>query len=136
MVVPMKPAQQKRSRAKVQLAPMPRSVTLLGATGSIGSSTIDLLRREPELYRIEAVTANRSAAALAKLARELGARFAAVGDPSAYAELKAELSGSGIEAAAGPQSLVEAALRPADWVMPAITGAASLKPTLAASTIA
>jgi 1-deoxy-D-xylulose-5-phosphate reductoisomerase len=133
MVVPMKPAQQKRSRAKVQLAPMQRSVTLLGATGSIGSSTIDLLRREPELYRVEAVTANRSAAALAKLARELGARFAAVGDPSAYAELKAELSGSGIEAAAGPQSLVEAALRPADWVMAAITGAASLKPTLAAA---
>ena len=70
MVVPMKPAQQKRARAKVQLAPMPRSVTLLGATGSIGSSTIDLLRREPELYRVEAVTANRSAAALAKLARQ------------------------------------------------------------------
>ena len=81
MVVPMKPA-----RAEVQLAPMPRSVTLLGATGSIGSSTIDLLRREPELYRVEAVTANRSAAALAKLARELGARFAAVGDPAAYNE--------------------------------------------------
>ena len=83
---------------------MPRSVTLLGATGSIGSSTIDLLRREPERYRVEAVTANRNAAALARLARELGARFAAVGDPEAYDELKAELSGSGIEAAAGAES--------------------------------
>ena len=76
-------------------------MTLLGATGSIGSSTIDLLRREPGRYRVEAVTANRNAAALANLARELGARFAAVGDPAAYNELKSELSGSGIEAAAG-----------------------------------
>ena len=70
---------------------------------------------------------------MAKLARELGARFAAVADPDAYGELKAELSGSGIEAAAGADALVEAAQRPADWVMAAITGAASLKPTLAAA---
>ncbi len=62
-----------------------RTVTLLGATGSIGASTIDLLKRERERYRVEAVSANRSAAALAALARELGARFAAVGDPAAYA---------------------------------------------------
>jgi 1-deoxy-D-xylulose-5-phosphate reductoisomerase len=110
-----------------------RSVTLLGATGSIGSSTADLLRRDAGRYRVEAVTAHREAAALARLARELNARFAAVADPEAYAELKAELSGSGIEAAAGPAAIVEAALRPADWVMAAITGAASLAPTLAAA---
>jgi 1-deoxy-D-xylulose-5-phosphate reductoisomerase len=125
--------QQKQRLAKIDLAELPRTVTLLGATGSIGSSTVDLLRREPGRYRVEAVTANRNAAALAQLARELGARFAAVGDPAAYAELRAGLAGSGIEAGAGPEALVEAAQRPADWVMAAITGAASLKPTLAAA---
>jgi 1-deoxy-D-xylulose-5-phosphate reductoisomerase len=108
-------------------------VTLLGATGSIGSSTIDLLRQEAGRYQVEAVTADRNAAALARLARELGARFAVVADPAAYGELKAELSGSNIEVAAGPDAIVEAAQRPADWVMAAITGAASLKPTLAAA---
>ncbi len=118
---------------KVELAPVPRSVTLLGATGSIGSSTIDLLRRDRACYRVEAVTAHRDAAALARLARELGARFAAVADPKAFGELKNELSGSRIEAAAGAAAVVEAAQRPADWVMAAITGAASLAPTLAAA---
>src|SRR5580658_6441800 len=131
MVSQVTKAQQKP--AKPDLARVPKSVTLLGATGSIGSSTIDLLQREPGRYRVETVTANRSAAALAQLARDLGARFAAVGDPEAYGELKSALSGSGIEAAAGPEALVEAALRPAEWVMAAITGAASLKPTLAAA---
>ena len=124
---------QKKPRARVELAPVPRTVTLLGATGSIGSSTVDLLRQEPARYRVEAVTAHRNAAALARLARELDARFAAVAEPEAYAELKDELSGSGIEAAAGPDAIVEAAQRPADWVMAAITGATSLKPTLAAA---
>jgi 1-deoxy-D-xylulose-5-phosphate reductoisomerase len=112
---------------------VPRTVTLLGATGSIGSSTIDLLRQEAARYQVEAVTADRNAAALARIARELGARWAVVADPAAYGELKAELSGSNIEAAAGPEAVVEAAQRPADWVMAAITGAASLKPTLAAA---
>jgi 1-deoxy-D-xylulose-5-phosphate reductoisomerase len=123
--------------ARVDLAPVaqsaPRTVTLLGATGSIGSSTVDLLRQDPELYRVEAVTAHRNAAALAKLARELGARFAAIADQALYGVLKAELSGSGIEAGAGAAAVVEAAQRPADWVMAAITGATSLKPTLAAA---
>jgi 1-deoxy-D-xylulose-5-phosphate reductoisomerase len=130
MVEPMK---RKQPLARADLAPVPRTVTLLGATGSIGSSTVDLLRQEAARYRVEAVTAHRNAAALAKLARELGARFAAVADPDAYGELKAELSGSGIEAAAGADAVVEAAERPADWVMAAITGATSLKPTLAAA---
>jgi 1-deoxy-D-xylulose-5-phosphate reductoisomerase len=110
-----------------------RSVTILGATGSIGASTIDLLKRERANYRVEALSANTSATALAALARELGARFAAVGDPAAYGELKDALAGSGIEAAAGPGALVEAAERPAQWVIGAITGAAGLKPTLAAA---
>jgi 1-deoxy-D-xylulose-5-phosphate reductoisomerase len=120
-------------RAQVDPSLAPRSVTLLGATGSIGSSTVDLLRQEASRYRVEAVTANRNAAALARLARELGARFAAIAEPDAYGELKAELSGSGIEAAAGAEAIVEAAQRPADWVMAAITGATSLRPTLAAA---
>src|SRR5215470_7899690 len=110
-----------------------RTVTLLGATGSIGASTIDLLKRERKRFRVEAVCANKSAAALAALARELGARFAAVGDPAAYGELKAALAGTGIEVAAGESGLVEAAERPAQWVIGAITGAAGLKPTLAAA---
>src|SRR5216684_2865035 len=110
-----------------------RTVTLLGATGSIGASTIDLLKRERERYRVEAVSANRSAAALAALARELGARFAAIGDPAAYRELKDALSGTGIAVGAGADALIEAAQRPAQWVIGAITGAAGLKPTLAAA---
>ena len=109
-----------------------RSVTILGATGSVGSSTVDLIKRNPARYQVEAVTARRNAAALAKIARQVHARVAVVGDPSVYAELKSALSGSGIEAAAGAEALVEAALRPADWVMGAISGAVGLKPTLAA----
>jgi 1-deoxy-D-xylulose-5-phosphate reductoisomerase len=134
MVGAMTPAQPSaKVGAKIEAAAAPRRVTLLGATGSIGSSTIDLLRRDPERYEVEAVTAYRNGAALARLARDLGVRFAAVGDPDAYADLKEGLAGSGIEAAAGPGAMVEAAERPADWVMAAITGAASLKPTLAAA---
>jgi len=114
-------------------SPVERSVTLLGATGSIGASTIDLLKRERSRYRVEAVTANKNTAALAALARETGARFAAVGDPAAYGELKDALAGSGIEAGAGESALIEAAQRPADWVIGAITGAAGLRPTLAAA---
>jgi 1-deoxy-D-xylulose-5-phosphate reductoisomerase len=110
-----------------------RSVTLLGATGSVGASTVDLLKRERRRYRVEAVCANKNAAALAALARELDVRFAAVSDLAAYAELKEALSGSGIEAGAGESALIEAAQRPADWVIGAITGAAGLKPTLAAA---
>src|SRR5262249_59414366 len=81
-----------------------RSVTLLGATGSIGASTIDLIKRDPARYRVEAVSANKSAAALAALAREMNARFAAIGDPAAYGELKDALAGSGIRAGARPDA--------------------------------
>ena len=110
----------------------PRSVTILGATGSIGASTIDLLRRDRQRFRVEAVSAGRNAPALAKIAREFGARIAVVADQAAYADLKSGLSGSGIQAAAGSEALVEAAARPADWVMAAISGATGLRPTLAA----
>jgi 1-deoxy-D-xylulose-5-phosphate reductoisomerase len=124
-------------RSSIRTAPpsaqSARSVTLLGATGSIGSSTVDLLRRANGRYRVEAVTAHRNATALAKLARDLGARFAAVADPAALGELKSALGGSGIESGAGEAALIEAAERPADWVMAAISGSVGLKPTLAAA---
>lgn len=108
-------------------------MTLLGATGSIGASTIDLLKRERKRFRVEAVSANKNVAALAAAARELDARFAAIGDPVAYGDLKSALSGTGIKVAAGESGLMEAAERPAEWVIGAITGAAGLKPTLAAA---
>ena len=129
----MKPDILRAASKRAAQAPAERSVTLLGATGSIGASTIDLLKRERERFRVEAVSANRSVEALAALARDLGARFAAVGDPAAYRELKDALAGSGIEAGAGESALIEAAQRPAEWVIGAITGAAGLKPTLAAA---
>src|SRR5882672_4204093 len=126
----MNPQMPKSKSELPASAPAERSVTLLGATGS---STIDLIKREPARYRVEAVTANTSATALAALARELNARFAAVGDPAAYGELKAALAGTGIVVGAGESGLIEAAERPAEWVLGAITGAAGLKPTLAAA---
>ena len=110
-----------------------RSVTLLGATGSIGTSTIDLIKRNPGRYRVEAVSAHTNAAALAKLARELNARFAVVSDPAAFKDLKAALAGSNIEAGAGDSALIEAAERPAEWVLAAIVGSAGLKSALAAA---
>jgi 1-deoxy-D-xylulose-5-phosphate reductoisomerase len=109
-----------------------RSITILGATGSIGASTLDLIKRAPEDYRVESISARSNAAALGKIAREVGAKHAVVADHAAYRELKDALSGSRIEAAAGEDALVEAAQRPADWVMAAISGSAGLKPTLAA----
>src|ERR1700737_2637528 len=115
------------------LANAERTVTLLGATGSIGASTLDLIRRERNRYRVEAVSANKNVAALAALAREMGARYAAVGDPDAFHDLKDALYGTGIESGAGENAVIEAAQRPADWVIGAITGAAGLKPTLAAA---
>ena len=109
-----------------------RSVSILGATGSIGASTVDLIKRAPDNYQVEAVSARRNAAALAKIARELGAKLAVVADPAAYNDLKSALSDSNIEPAAGEAALLEAAQRPADWVMAAISGSIGLKPTLAA----
>ena len=120
------------ARSKPRPAAAVRSITILGATGSIGASTVDLIKRAPERYRVEAVSARRNATALAQIAREVGARFAVVADPAAYGELKDALAGSGIETAAGEGALLEAAQRPADWLMAAISGAVGLKPTLAA----
>ena len=109
-----------------------RNITVLGATGSIGTSTLDLIKRNRDRYRVEALTAGSNGKALAACAREVGAKLAVVADQAAYAELKDGLAGSGIEAAAGADALVEAAVRPADWIMASIAGAIGLKPTLAA----
>jgi 1-deoxy-D-xylulose-5-phosphate reductoisomerase len=111
---------------------IPRSVTILGSTGSVGCSTLDLIRRNPDRFRVEALTASSNAAKLAEQALEIGARFVAIGDARHYATLKELLGSSGIEAAAGAEALVEAAQRGAEWVMAAIVGAAGLAPTLAA----
>lgn len=108
-----------------------RSVTILGATGSIGQSTIDLIARDPDAFRVEALTGARNIDLLAADARRLGARLAVTSEPDLHADLKAALAGTGIEVAAGPQAVAEAASRPADWVMSAIVGAAGLVPGMA-----
>lgn len=109
-----------------------RRVTILGSTGSVGTQTVDLIARNPELYEVEALTANRNVALLAEQALLLRPRLVVLADPEGYAPLRERLAGTGIEVAAGMDAVVEAARRPADWVMAAIVGAAGLEPTLAA----
>ena len=111
---------------------MTRSLTLLGATGSIGASTLDLVRRNRDCWRIEALTAQCSAAELAALAIEFDAKLAVVGDESCLRELRAALGSSGIVAAGGRQALVDAAARPVDMTVAAIVGCAGLAPVMAA----
>ena len=113
-------------------AERPRRITLLGATGSIGRSTLALVAEAPEMYRVEAVTGYGRPESLAAIARSCRARLAVTGDPDCYGVLKEHLAGSGIEVAAGAAALEEAALRPAEWVMAGIVGAAGLRATLAA----
>jgi 1-deoxy-D-xylulose-5-phosphate reductoisomerase len=114
------------------LAPAQRSVSILGSTGSVGCSTLDLISRTPDKFRIEALTAHRNVALLAAQAREFRPRVAVVRDQAGYQELKAALAGTGIEAVAGEAAMLEAASRPVDWMMAAIVGAAGLEPTLRA----
>jgi 1-deoxy-D-xylulose-5-phosphate reductoisomerase len=120
------------SPTKPHLDQAPKRVTVLGSTGSVGANTIDLIERNRNAYEVEALTANRNVTGLADQAIKLDARMAVVADPDCYLELKSALSGTGIEAAAGPDALVDAAERPSDWVMAAIVGSAGLRPTLAA----
>jgi 1-deoxy-D-xylulose-5-phosphate reductoisomerase len=107
-------------------------VTILGATGSVGRSTADVLLHHRDRFAVEAVVGGRDAAGLAELARSLGARFAALADEACGPALKAELSGSGIASGAGETAVLEAVEREADIVLSAISGAAGLKPTHAA----
>jgi 1-deoxy-D-xylulose-5-phosphate reductoisomerase len=110
----------------------PRSVTVLGATGSVGTSTLDLIGRHPELFQVKAITAHNNVAKLADLARAHDVEFAAIGDPDKAQELRDALGGSGIKTGAGANAVIEAAEREADIVVSAIVGAAGLAPTLAA----
>ena len=110
----------------------PRSITILGSTGSIGQSTIDLLTRNPDAYSVEALTAQNNVDLLAEQAKRLGARRAVIGNEARYQDLKDALSGSPVEAAAGEAAIVEAAEVPSDFVMAGIVGAAGLHPTMAA----
>ena len=121
-----------RGVASKARADSPRTVVILGATGSIGRSTAQVLALHPGRYTVAAVAGGQNGEALAKVAIELGARFAAVADVRAYPALKAALGSSGIEAAAGPDAVVEAALRPSDLVIAAIAGTAGMQPTYAA----
>jgi 1-deoxy-D-xylulose-5-phosphate reductoisomerase len=117
---------------EIRVSDAPRRVTILGSTGSIGTSTVDLIMRNRAAYVVEALTASTNVEKLAEQARTLGARRAVIADESRYRDLKTALSGSSVEAAAGADAVVEAADAPADWVMSAIVGAAGLQPTLAA----
>jgi len=111
---------------------MTRSLTILGATGSIGRSTVEVVLSHRDEFRVEAVVGGRDAGALAATARRLGARFAALADERGGAALKDALSGSGIAAGAGTGAVIEAAERDADVVLAAISGTAGLRPTHAA----
>ena len=109
-----------------------RRVSILGATGSVGQNTIDLISRAPEEYKVVALTGGQNIERLAQDAIALSADVAVTADESRLDELRAALSGSDVEAAAGSNGLKEAAARPSDWVMSAIVGAAGLAPGLAA----
>ena len=109
-----------------------RRITILGATGSVGRSTLDLIEREPERFELVALTANSDVAALADAALRTRAKRAVIADPAGHAALAERLAGSGIETAAGAEAVVEAASAGADWTMAAIVGSAGLQPVLAA----
>jgi 1-deoxy-D-xylulose-5-phosphate reductoisomerase len=110
----------------------PKRLVILGATGSIGRSCVQVLAGSPGRFEVRAVAGGRDGAALARTAIALNAPFAAIADPSGYVELKAAVAGRDIEVAAGPEAVVEAALREADLVVAAIAGTAGLAPTYAA----
>jgi 1-deoxy-D-xylulose-5-phosphate reductoisomerase len=111
----------------------PRRISVLGATGSVGTNTLDLIARHGDAFDVDVLTAQTNVATLAALALKHRAQLAVIGAEEGYAELKARLAGSGIEAAAGSSALIEAASRPVDCVMAAIVGAAGLRPTFAAA---
>jgi 1-deoxy-D-xylulose-5-phosphate reductoisomerase len=111
---------------------MTRSISIFGATGSVGLSTLDLVRQHRDSFRVVALTANGNAAKLAALAQEFDADLAVVAEEEAYPALKSALAGTRTEAAAGADALVAAARRDVDWTMASIVGCAGLPPTMAA----
>jgi 1-deoxy-D-xylulose-5-phosphate reductoisomerase len=112
--------------------PARQSLNILGATGSVGRSTLDVVSSDPAAFEIVALTAQSNVDALARAAIAHRAKRAVIGDAALYKELKSALAGSSVEATAGAAALIEAAGMPADCVMAAIVGAAGLAPTLAA----
>lgn len=110
----------------------PKTISILGSTGSIGTSTIDLLLRQPEKFDVVALTGNSNVALLAEQARQLNAKFACVANPENYNALKDLLADTNIQVGAGPNAVLEAAQMDADWVMASIVGSAGLAPTLEA----
>lgn len=111
---------------------VPRRVTVLGSTGSVGTQTLELIEANPGKFTVTALTANQNVDLLIKQALLLQPKLAVIGDESKYKILKDGLSGKGIEIAAGADAIIYAAQRDSDWVMAAIVGAAGLPPTLAA----
>lgn len=111
---------------------MTRKIAILGATGSIGKSTIDLVERNPDRFEVTAVTAATNVEALAQVARRTGARLAVVADQSRHLDLAELLVGTNCRAASGAEALVEAAVGEADLVIAAIVGCAGLPPVMAA----
>jgi 1-deoxy-D-xylulose-5-phosphate reductoisomerase len=111
---------------------MTRSISIFGATGSVGLSTLDLVRQHRDSFRVVALTANGNAAKLAALAKEFDAELAVVAEDDAYPALKSALAGTRTEVAAGADALVAAARREVDWTMASIVGCAGLPPTMAA----
>lgn len=109
-----------------------RRISVLGSTGSIGTSTVDLLKTLGDEIEVRALVGGSNAALLAQQARELNAELAVINDESRLAELKEHLKGTPTKVAAGRQAVIEAGALEADWTMAAITGAAGLEPTLAA----
>ena len=109
-----------------------KKVSILGATGSVGTSTLDIIERHSGRYEVVALTASSSVEALAEAARRTNAGLAVVADESRYGELKSALAGTACRASAGPEGLTEAASGDADWVMAAIVGCAGLGPVMAA----
>jgi 1-deoxy-D-xylulose-5-phosphate reductoisomerase len=109
-----------------------RRITIFGATGSIGQNTLDLIGRDRDAYQVVALTGDQNIAQLARDAIAFNAELAVTADPARLGDLQAALHGTGIEAAAGPEALIEAASRPADWIMSCIVGSAGLAPGLRA----
>jgi 1-deoxy-D-xylulose-5-phosphate reductoisomerase len=128
----------KSNGALPDLAPvLQRRVTVLGSTGSIGVSTLDVIAHArtvygPDAMPVEALTAQANVELLAKQAREIRPKIAVIGDPSLHSQLKTALAGTGIETAAGREAVVAAGARPSEFVMVAIVGAAAIEPALEA----
>jgi 1-deoxy-D-xylulose-5-phosphate reductoisomerase len=111
---------------------MKRKVSILGATGSIGTSTLDLIERAPERFEVVALAAGTDVEGLASAARRTSAKLAVIADQGRLAELETRLAGTDCRAATGAEALNEAAAGEADWVMAAIVGCAGLVPVMAA----